>query len=57
MKLGAYDYLAKPFKVDEIKILVKNALEKRDLKRETGSCGKRPVFAKDMAVLSVHRSG
>lgn len=34
MKLGAYDYLAKPFKVDEIKILVKNALEKRDLKRE-----------------------
>ncbi len=34
MKLGAYDYLAKPFKVDEIKILVRNALEKRDLKRE-----------------------
>lgn len=34
MKLGAYDYLAKPFKVDEIKILVQNALEKRDLKRE-----------------------
>jgi two-component system, NtrC family, response regulator PilR len=45
MKLGAYDYLAKPFKVDEIKILVRNALEKRDLKRENrqlrekvGSC-------------------
>lgn len=34
MKLGAYDYLAKPFKVDEIKILVRNALEKRDLRRE-----------------------
>jgi two-component system response regulator PilR (NtrC family) len=34
MKLGAYDYLAKPFKVDEIKILVRNALEKRDLLRE-----------------------
>lgn len=34
MKLGAYDYLAKPFKVDEIKILVRNALEKRDLQRE-----------------------
>lgn len=34
MKLGAYDYLAKPFKVDEIKILVRNALEKRDLYRE-----------------------
>lgn len=34
MKLGAYDYLAKPFKVEEIKILVRNALEKRDLSRE-----------------------
>ena len=34
MKLGAYDYIAKPFKVEEIKILVRNALEKRDLKRE-----------------------
>ncbi len=34
MKLGAYDYLAKPFKVDEVKLLVANALEKRDLKRE-----------------------
>lgn len=34
MKLGAYDYIAKPFKVEEIKVLVKNALEKRSLKRE-----------------------
>lgn len=34
MKLGAYDYLAKPFKVEELKILVKNALEKLDLKKE-----------------------
>jgi len=34
MKLGAYDYIAKPFKVEEIKVLVRNALEKRDLKRE-----------------------
>jgi two-component system response regulator PilR (NtrC family) len=34
MKLGAYDYIAKPFNVEEIKILVKNALEKRTLTRE-----------------------
>jgi len=34
MKLGAYDYIAKPFKIDEIKILVRNALEKSNLKRE-----------------------
>ena len=34
MKLGAYDYIAKPFKIEEIKVLVKNALEKRSLVRE-----------------------
>jgi two-component system response regulator PilR (NtrC family) len=34
MKLGAYDYISKPFNVEEIKILVKNALEKRSLKKE-----------------------
>ena len=34
MKLGAYDYISKPFKVEEIKILIRNALEKTGLKRE-----------------------
>jgi len=34
MKLGAYDYIAKPFKIEEVKQLVKNALEKSELKRE-----------------------
>lgn len=34
MKLGAYDYIAKPFKVEEIKVLVGKALEKRNLQRE-----------------------
>jgi two-component system, NtrC family, response regulator PilR len=34
MKLGAYDYIAKPFKVEEIKVLVRNALEKRTLQQE-----------------------
>lgn len=34
MKFGAYDYIAKPFKVEEIKVLVRNALEKRNLERE-----------------------
>ena len=31
MKLGAYDYLAKPFKVNEAGVIVDKALEKRDL--------------------------
>ena len=34
MKLGAYDYISKPFKVEEAKQLIRNALEKSDLKRE-----------------------
>lgn len=34
MKLGAYDYIAKPFQVEEIKVLVRNALEKRILVQE-----------------------
>ena len=31
MKLGAYDYLSKPFKVDEVKLLLRNGLETRRL--------------------------
>jgi two-component system response regulator PilR (NtrC family) len=34
MKLGAYDYIAKPFNVEEIKIIVRNALDRRSLARE-----------------------
>jgi len=34
MKLGAYDYVQKPFKIDEVKIVIKQALERRTLKLE-----------------------
>ncbi len=34
MKEGAFDYLAKPFKVDEIKLVIRNALERRQLQEE-----------------------
>jgi DNA-binding NtrC family response regulator len=34
MRLGAYDYLVKPFDVDDIILLVRRALEKRALERE-----------------------
>jgi len=34
MKLGAYDYLTKPFKIDELKIVIRKALDNRSLKRE-----------------------
>jgi len=36
MKEGAYHYIAKPFKVDEVKKVVKEALEKVSLKNEVG---------------------
>src|SRR5271170_1894664 len=34
MKLGAYDYVLKPFKIDEVKIIIRQALEKRSLRME-----------------------
>lgn len=34
MKLGALDYITKPFDLDEIKLVVKNALERKDLIEE-----------------------
>ncbi len=34
MKEGAYDYITKPFKIDEIKLIIKNALEKKHLQKE-----------------------
>jgi two-component system response regulator PilR (NtrC family) len=34
LKLGAYDYLIKPFDVEELKAVVRNALEKRRLETE-----------------------
>jgi two-component system response regulator PilR (NtrC family) len=34
MKLGAYDYITKPFKMDEIKLTIANALERKRLQDE-----------------------
>jgi two-component system response regulator PilR (NtrC family) len=34
LKLGAYDYIVKPFDVEEMKVVVKNALEKQRLQHE-----------------------
>ncbi|MEK7794196.1 MAG: response regulator, partial [Candidatus Hydrogenedentota bacterium] len=34
MKRGAADYILKPFKNDEIRLLVRRAIEQRDLRRE-----------------------
>jgi two-component system response regulator PilR (NtrC family) len=34
MKLGAYDYIQKPFELDNIRLVVKNALEKQKLQKD-----------------------
>jgi two-component system response regulator PilR (NtrC family) len=34
LKLGAHDYLVKPFDVEELKIVLRNALEKQELREE-----------------------
>jgi len=34
MKEGAYDYIMKPFKIEEIKLIIQNALEKKHLQNE-----------------------
>ena len=40
MKLGAYDYIQKPFKIDEVKIVLRQALEKRVLRIENAQLKK-----------------
>ncbi|HXJ84228.1 MAG TPA: sigma-54 dependent transcriptional regulator [Candidatus Methylomirabilis sp.] len=34
MKLGAYDYITKPFKLDEVNLILKNGLERKRLRDE-----------------------
>ncbi|MCB0390611.1 MAG: sigma-54-dependent Fis family transcriptional regulator [Bdellovibrionales bacterium] len=43
MKLGAYDYITKPFKIDEVRINIANALRSRNLEFENRSLKKELV--------------
>ncbi len=40
MKLGAYDYITKPFKIDEVRIVIANALRSKNLEVENRSLKK-----------------
>lgn len=43
MKMGAYDYLTKPFKIDEVRLNIHNALRSRNLEVENRSLKKELV--------------
>lgn len=43
MKMGAYDYLTKPFKIDEVRLNIQNALRSRNLEVENRSLKKELV--------------
>ena len=55
MKLGAYDYLPKPFQVDEVQLIIRNALEKRRLSTENMLL-KREVAAKTPSAGQIGRA-
>ncbi len=50
MKLGAVDYLTKPFNIDEVKIVIRNTIEKGKLKDEVRYLRKiyQEIFQKDI---------
>ncbi len=61
LKMGAYDYIKKPFKADVIKLITKLALETQRLKREVsylkkqheGLAGENPVIGESAAFRNV----
>jgi two-component system response regulator PilR (NtrC family) len=54
MKMGAYDYIYKPFKIDEIRLVIQKAFEKKNLSEELSllrekvksSCGLENIVGK-----------
>jgi two-component system response regulator AtoC len=51
VKAGAFDYLSKPFKIDEVLIRVRRALENRKLVRETRDLNPQPTCESPLSTL------
>jgi DNA-binding NtrC family response regulator len=51
MQKGAYHYLAKPYKIEEVRILVRQALEKRWLKEEVSELRRQVQSQQGIALL------
>ena len=52
MKLGAYDYVHKPFKIDEIQLVVKKALEKQKMQRQLALLKQRAALEQDENIVA-----
>ncbi len=55
MKMGAYDYITKPCRLNELDILLKKAYEKRELAKENLSL-KRLVTSKEQRKVMISQS-
>ncbi len=51
VKAGAFDYISKPFKIDEVLIRVRRALENRNLVRKTRSLSPLPACESPLSTL------
>jgi DNA-binding NtrC family response regulator len=56
MKLGAYDYLTKPFKLGEVELVLRRAAERRQLTQENAAL-RRMVAQRSPSPLLLGRSG
>ncbi len=56
MKKGAYDYISKPYKLDEVKVLARKALEKRLLKKEVRELRKKIEETTDLGPVIIGKS-
>ena len=51
LKLGAFDYMKKPFKADALRVIVKLALQTQELKREVRSLRRSGALGLDLPLL------
>jgi DNA-binding NtrC family response regulator len=52
MKMGAYHYMIKPYKLDEVRKVVREALEKRQLRQENTELKARLAQAQGLTILT-----
>lgn len=51
MKAGAYDYIVKPYELDELRLTIKKALDKRHLEQENAQLRRQLKYAGEIRLL------